>query len=85
MINCSWCELSNCHSDIQVNGKVIISAAGSLQTPPLLLRSGLQHPLVGANLTIHPVLGVGGIYPDKDVSSACFLYDKQFDILTTLM
>eukprot|EP00981_Chlorochromonas_danica_P003536 scaffold659_cov192-Ochromonas_danica.AAC.49 len=52
--------------EFQVNGKVVISAAGSLQTPPLLLRSGLQHPLVGANLTIHPVLGVGGIYPDKD-------------------
>lgn len=48
-----------------VHAKVIISCAGSIQTPPLLIRSGLTNPLIGANLSIHPVLGVGGIYPEN--------------------
>jgi long-chain-alcohol oxidase len=48
----------------------VVSAAGALHTPALLLRSQLSHRgMVGANLTLHPVLGVGGVFPGQEVST----------------
>lgn len=44
----------------------MVCSAGALQTPPLLLRSKFAHPLIGSQLTIHPVLGVGGLYANDD-------------------
>jgi long-chain-alcohol oxidase len=55
-----------------VKAKIVVSAAGALHTPALLLRSQLSHRgMVGANLTLHPVLGVGGVFPGQEVSHAC--------------
>jgi choline dehydrogenase-like flavoprotein len=40
--------------EVHVKAKLIVSAAGALHTPPLLLRSGLINPNIGANLKVHP-------------------------------
>ena len=44
--------------------KAVISAGGSLGTPELLLRSGLEHPGIGRNLRLHPSCWVGGRFAD---------------------
>jgi long-chain-alcohol oxidase len=48
-----------------VDSKITICSAGSLHTPALLLRSHFEHRLIGKNLTLHPVLGVAGIFPSS--------------------
>jgi long-chain-alcohol oxidase len=57
-----------------IKAKLVVSAAGALHTPALLLRSGLSHRgMVGAYLTLHPVLGVAGVFPEEEVG-VCFVY-----------
>jgi long-chain-alcohol oxidase len=50
---------------LTVDAKITICSAGSLHTPALLLRSHFEHRLIGKNLTLHPVLGVAGIFPSS--------------------
>jgi hypothetical protein len=49
---------------IIIKSKIVISSAGALHTPSLLLRSGLKHPKIGKHLCLHPVIGVAGVFPD---------------------
>lgn len=50
--------------NIQVRAKRVIVAAGAIQTPALLLRSGLNNPGLGKHLYFHPTFGVLGEYND---------------------
>jgi choline dehydrogenase-like flavoprotein len=50
---------------VTVRAKVVIVAAGSINSPALLLRSGLENPHIGRHLRLHPVVTVTGIYPEK--------------------
>lgn len=43
----------------------VVVACGSLESPALLLRSGIGGPAVGKYLHLHPVVGFLGIYPDE--------------------
>ncbi len=47
---------------INILAKKIVISSGSLHTPALLLRSGLQHSEIGKNLFLHPVVPVLGRY-----------------------
>ncbi|HMC55717.1 MAG TPA: GMC family oxidoreductase [Gemmatimonadaceae bacterium] len=47
---------------LRVNAPTIVAAAGALETPALLLRSGVEHPQLGRNLYLHPTTAVGGQY-----------------------
>ncbi|WP_019200397.1 GMC family oxidoreductase N-terminal domain-containing protein [Tsukamurella sp. 1534] len=51
---------------VTVAAKAVVVAAGSLQTPPLLRRSGLRNKRIGENLRLHPVTSVAGVF-DEDV------------------
>ncbi|KAK7988594.1 hypothetical protein PG989_008909 [Apiospora arundinis] len=55
---------SRLRKDTRVNAKRVIVAAGSLQSPLLLLRSGLQNPHIGRNLHLHPCNQVFGRFDD---------------------
>lgn len=48
--------------------KFVISSCGSINTPALLLRSGLQNRNIGKNLRLHPVTTVSGYFPDRRVT-----------------
>ena len=50
-----------------VRAKVVVVAAGSLHTPLLLRRSGLDTPAIGRHLTLHPAVRIGAIF-DEEVS-----------------
>jgi choline dehydrogenase-like flavoprotein len=46
-------------SEVRISAPLVIVAAGSIPTPPLLRRSGLgRHPRLGRNLSIHPATGI---------------------------
>jgi choline dehydrogenase-like flavoprotein len=49
---------------VVVRTPMVVAAAGSIETPALLLRSGVRHPALGRNLYLHPTSAVAGVYPD---------------------
>ena len=49
-------------SQVAVKAPRVVVACGSLESPALLLRSGIGGPAVGHNLRLHPTSVVGGAY-----------------------
>src|SRR5258708_29756854 len=49
---------------VQVRAPVVVTAAGAVESPALLLRSGLTNPNIGRHLRLHPVAVVFGLYDD---------------------
>jgi choline dehydrogenase-like flavoprotein len=49
---------------ILIKAKRIIVSAGTMQSPLLLLRSGLKNPQIGRNLYVHPVTVLGAIHKE---------------------
>ena len=58
---------------LTVEAPVVVVAAGGLESPALLLRSGIGGPAVGRHLRLHPTYFVSGLY-DEEVRS----WDGQF-------
>lgn len=50
---------------LQVNAPVVVSAAGGIHSPALLLRSGITLPAVGRHLYLHPTTAVAGFYGEQ--------------------
>jgi choline dehydrogenase-like flavoprotein len=48
---------------VRIRAERVVVAGGAIQTPALLLRSGLRHPHLGQHLHLHPTVAVTGIYP----------------------
>ena len=49
---------------LTVRAPVVVAAAGALQSPALLLRSGIGGPAVGDHLRLHPTVAVTGYYDE---------------------
>jgi choline dehydrogenase-like flavoprotein len=49
-------------ANVKVRSPRVVVACGSLESPALLLRSGIGGPAVGQNLRLHPSSVVGGAY-----------------------
>lgn len=47
---------------LRVDAPVVVIAAGAIETPALLMRSGVEHAELGKHLFLHPTTAVGGIY-----------------------
>jgi len=50
---------------LSVRAKAVVVACGSLDTPPLLRRSGLANANIGRNLHLHPASAVVGVFPER--------------------
>jgi len=50
---------------VQVRARAVVAAGGALETPALLLRSGLRNPNVGRGLRLHPATAVFGIFDEE--------------------
>jgi choline dehydrogenase-like flavoprotein len=49
----------------EILAPLVVVAAGALQSPPLLRRSGLgRHPQLGRNLSVHPATSVAGRFAE---------------------
>jgi choline dehydrogenase-like flavoprotein len=57
-------ERTSARFPVRVNARTVVVAAGSLETPAFLLRSGIEHPQLGRNLYLHPTTGVAGRYEE---------------------
>ncbi len=51
---------------VHVRARAVVVAAGAIQTPAILLRSGLRERGVGRGIRFDPTTAVGGVY-DRDV------------------
>ncbi|MGW3635255.1 GMC family oxidoreductase N-terminal domain-containing protein [Streptomyces sp. NPDC005122] len=52
-------------SELEILSPLVVTAAGTLGTPPLLRRSGLGgHPRLGRNLSVHPATSVAGRFAE---------------------
>ena len=64
-----------------VHAPLVIVAAGAIETPALLKRSGLTNPNIGRHLRLHPVAVTGAFY-DEPVEawsgSLQTVYSRQF-------
>jgi choline dehydrogenase-like flavoprotein len=60
-------------TELTVEAPTVVVAAGGLETPALLLRSGIGGPAVGRFLRLHPTYFVTGLY-DEEIRS----WDGQF-------
>jgi choline dehydrogenase-like flavoprotein len=50
---------------VSVRAPIVVCAAGGIESPALLLRSGIRLPAVGRHLHLHPTTCVAGFYPDR--------------------
>lgn len=48
----------------------MVVSGGAINTPAILLRSELKHPMIGRHLCLHPALVVGGVFPEDYDESA---------------
>jgi choline dehydrogenase-like flavoprotein len=51
--------------DVVIKAKKVIVSGGTLQSPLLLLRSGITNPNVGRNLHLHPVSAIASVFPNE--------------------
>jgi choline dehydrogenase-like flavoprotein len=49
---------------VVVRARAVVAAAGAVESPALLLRSGLTNPNIGRHLRLHPVSSVAGYYAE---------------------
>lgn len=50
---------------VRIRARGVVAACGSLHTPALLKRSGLQNRNIGSHLRLHPVSAVWGIFDEE--------------------
>lgn len=56
--------------ELEILAPLVVVAAGTLHTPPLLRRSGLGgHPRLGRNLSVHPATSVAGRFAEPVTAS----------------
>ncbi|MFD3707144.1 GMC family oxidoreductase [Nocardia sp. NPDC058658] len=51
--------------EITVRAKAVVVAAGAIQTPALLRRSGLRNKNIGQHLRLHPAAAVFGVFDEE--------------------
>ena len=50
---------------VQVRARAVVAAAGAIETPALLLRSGLKNANIGQWLRLHPATAVFGVFDEE--------------------
>jgi choline dehydrogenase-like flavoprotein len=58
----TWTDGAERTAQVTVRAPLVVVAAGSLESPALLLRSGIGGPAAGRNLRVHPCTAVNGDY-----------------------
>lgn len=61
-VEASWTDRHGDARAVTVEAPIVVVAGGSIETPALLLRSGIGGPAVGENLKLHPAWFLGGVH-----------------------
>ena len=69
---------------VTVRARAVVAAAGAVQTPALLHRSGLRNPNVGAHLRLHPATAVWGLMDEPVDGWVGAMQSRYVDALTDL-
>ena len=80
-------EYADAHGETHtVQGDAVVVACGSLSTPQLLMRSGVENPNVGRHLGLHPAQFVFGLFDEPQdahmvapITSHCFDFAADDD------
>lgn len=70
---------------VSVRCRAVVTACGAIQTPALLLRSGLRNEQIGRNLHLHPVSNITGIFEEEIrpwEGTMQAIYSDQFRLMT---
>ena len=69
-----------------VRARAVVVAAGAINTPQILLRSGLESPVIGRHLGLHPVRRVYGLFDEPQdahmvypISAHCLKHQHDED------
>ncbi|GAC1447250.1 MAG: GMC family oxidoreductase [Ktedonobacterales bacterium] len=74
-------EATGMRRRVEVRARAVVVAAGAVESPALLLRSGLTNPNIGRHLRLHPVTAVAAYYAEPVESwtgSLQTVYSEQF-------
>jgi choline dehydrogenase-like flavoprotein len=63
-VACTVTQADGSTTELTVRAPTVVVACGSVESPGLLLRSGIGGPAVGKNLRLHPAYLVPGIYDE---------------------
>lgn len=69
---------------VQVRSRAVVVAAGAIQTPALLQRSGLTNPHIGRHLRLHPATAVWGRMDEPVDGWVGAMQSRYVDALTDL-
>lgn len=58
-------ERTGARHRVMVKAPIVVVAGGAVESPALLLRSGLRNPNIGAHLRLHPVVALASYYDEK--------------------
>ena len=50
---------------LTVHATIVVASCGSVNTPALLKRSGLDNPAIGRGLRLHPATAIAGVFPQR--------------------
>ncbi|HYK83981.1 MAG TPA: GMC family oxidoreductase N-terminal domain-containing protein [Ktedonobacteraceae bacterium] len=50
---------------VTIHAKTVVVSAGAINSPALLMRSGVENMHLGHHLKLHPTTTIAGVYPDK--------------------
>jgi choline dehydrogenase-like flavoprotein len=67
--------------NVTVRSRLVVVACGSIESPALLLRSGISSPSLGRHLALHPATAVFGFMPERVdpwTGSLQTVYSDQF-------
>jgi choline dehydrogenase-like flavoprotein len=64
-VDATWTGPDGTSRPIRVRARDVVVACGALETPALLLRSGIGGPATGRHLRLHPVPMVTGLYEEE--------------------
>jgi len=51
--------------NVTIHARTVVASAGAINSPALLLRSGVENMHIGHHLKLHPTTTIAGVYPEK--------------------
>ncbi|KAL0091747.1 hypothetical protein J3Q64DRAFT_1875079, partial [Phycomyces blakesleeanus] len=63
------CQLNESKKMIHISASRVIVSSGTLNSPGILIRSGLKNKNIGRHLRVHCAVGVNGVFDDRQINS----------------